>query len=92
MTLPSFRKALAPSSIVRGRGKMCFPNQTFSGSPQLPSGSLPVIGTYSSPKAAPVATAALPSPSFFRNSRFVICIFGILPKPRAEWKCLSGLR
>ena len=72
--LPSFSTQLGPSVIVCSSGKMFLPNQTLSGSPQLPGGRALFVLTASSPSAAPPARAAPPRPSRFRNSRFVICI------------------
>ena len=89
--LPSFSTQLGPSVIVCSSGKMFLPNQTLSGSPQLPGGRVARVLTASSPSAAPPARAAPPRPSRFRNSRFVICIFfsfscgDILPH-RRTWR------
>ena len=68
------------------RGELCY---TPDGSvffeanapvPALPGGRVRFVATYSSAIAAPPARPAVPRPSLFRNSRFVICMAILLLK------------
>ena len=51
------------------------------GSPTLPGSIFELSGTYSSPNAAPLIPAADANPSFFRNSRVVICMMTPFSQP-----------